>query len=297
MEDDEWDDSDEEWDDEDDGALAADDWYAPAWRRQDPARDLTLAKLNVLERQGRADDYPALCLRAGERLRYALKLLELGRPREAVSHALKHLNSTGEALTLAQRLRESGHIKEAIRVGERGLQLGGRKAALGQWLGPIEETQGRKKQALEAWLAAFREAPSLALWQTIKRLAGSRWSRLKPQAVSSLEKFYDKQPLAGTQYLHADAEVMNEAGTETARAVISFGPEHDPMPPTQVELALMEANKLFPKPQFLFFAAFQFDPVAVNNIEQTNWQGVQLLKVQMNADLLTEDLKKSRRAS
>ena len=85
---------------------------------------------------------------------------------------------------------------EAIRVGERGLQLGGRKAALGQWLGPLEEAQGRKKQALEAWLAAFREAPSLALWQTIKRLAGSRWSRLKPQAMSSLEKFYDKQPLA-----------------------------------------------------------------------------------------------------
>jgi adenine-specific DNA-methyltransferase len=66
------------------------------------------------------------------------------------------------------------------------------------------------------------------------------------------------------------------------------------MPPTQVELALMEASKLFPKPQFLIFAAFQFDPVAVNNIEQTNWQGVQLLKAQMNADLLTEDLKKSR---
>jgi uncharacterized Zn finger protein len=196
-EDDEWDESDEEWDDEDDGALAAgDDWYAPAWRREDPAQALTRAKLNILERQGRTDDYLALCLRAGEHLRYALKLLELGRPREAVSHALKRLNSAGEALTLARCLRESGHIKEAILVGERGLRLGGRKAALGQWFGPVEEAQGRKKQALEAWLAAFREAPSLALWQTIKRLAGSRWGKLKPQAMSSLEKFYDKQPLA-----------------------------------------------------------------------------------------------------
>ena len=110
----------------------------------------TRAKLNVLERQGRTDDYLALCLRAGEHLRYALKLLELGRPREAVSHALKHLKIADEALTLAQRLRESGQIKEAIRVGERGLRLGERKAALGQWLGPVEEAQGRKKQALEA---------------------------------------------------------------------------------------------------------------------------------------------------
>src|SRR5205085_8745138 len=115
---------------------AEDDWYAPAWRREDPAQALTRAKLNVLERQGRTDDYLALCLRAGEHLRYALKLLELGRPREAVSHALKHLKIADEALTLAQRLRESGQIKEAIRVGERGLRLGERKAALGQWRRP-----------------------------------------------------------------------------------------------------------------------------------------------------------------
>lgn len=56
----------------------------------------------------------------------------------------------------------------------------------------------------------------------------------------------------------------------------------------------MEANKLFPKPKFVIFAAFQFDPQAVSNIEQTNWQGVTLLKAQMNADLLTDDLKKKR---
>lgn len=102
------------------------------------------------------------------------------------------------------------------------------------------------------------------------------------------------EPLAGTRFLHADAEVMNEDGSEPARAVVSFAPEHDPMPPAQIEAALMEANKLFPKPQFVIFAAFQFDPQAAGNIEQTNWHGVQLLKAQMNADLLTDDLKKKR---
>lgn len=217
-EDEEWDKSDEEWDGGDDGALAAgDDWYASMWQREDPAQALTRAKLNVLGRRRRTDDYLALCLRAGEHLRYALKLLELGRPREAVSHALKRLNSAGEALTLAQCLRESGHIKEAIRVGERGLRLGGRKAALGQWLGPVEEAQGRKKQALEAWLAAFREAPSLALWQTIKRLAGSRWSRLKPQAMSSLEKFYDKQPLAQVLLEEQDWDAVTRVADKHAQ--------------------------------------------------------------------------------
>lgn len=194
---DEWDESDEEGDDEDESAPAAgDDWHAPAWSHEDPMQALTRAKLNVLERQGRTDEYLTLCLHAGAHLRYALKLLKLDRLPEAVSHALKHLNIASEALTLAQHLREFGHLDEAIRVGARGLRLGGQKAALGQWLGPVEEAQGRTKQALEAWLAAFREAPSLAVWQTIKRLAGPRWNKLKPEVMASLEKFYDKQPLA-----------------------------------------------------------------------------------------------------
>ena len=42
------------------------------------------------------------------------------------------------------------------------------------------------------------------------------------------------------------------------------------------------------------FAAFQFDPEAAKDIDETNWSGVTLLKAQMNADLLTEDLKKKR---
>ena len=42
------------------------------------------------------------------------------------------------------------------------------------------------------------------------------------------------------------------------------------------------------------FAAFQFDPEAAKDIDETRWPGVTLLKAQMNADLLTEDLKKKR---
>jgi hypothetical protein len=165
------------YEDEDEEDVEADDeWYASGWAPEDPVQVLTRAKLNVLERQGRTDDYLALCLSAGEHLRYALKLLSLDRASEAVTHALKRLTDAGEALTLAQRLRDSGHLDEAIRAGERGLRLKGRKAALGRWLGTIEEAQGRTGQALEAWLAAFHEAPSLDLWRTLKRLAGRRWA-------------------------------------------------------------------------------------------------------------------------
>ena len=59
-------------------------------------------------------------------------------------------------------------------------------------------------------------------------------------------------------------------------------------------MALEEAGQLKPSPQVVVFAAFQFDPEAAKDIDETKWPGVTLLKAQMNTDLLTEDLKKNR---
>ena len=102
------------------------------------------------------------------------------------------------------------------------------------------------------------------------------------------------EPMSGTRFIHADAELISEGGSEPSRAVVSFSPEHHPLGQVQVARALEEANRLFPKPKFVIFAAFQFDPEAAQDIEETNWAGVQLLKAQMNTDLQTEDLKKKR---
>lgn len=114
------------------------------------------------------------------------------------------------------------------------------------------------------------------------------------------------EPLPGTRWLHAEGETKpNDKGADKVkdpdgtygkpqRVVISFGPEHAPLEQKQVELAIQEAQTLVPKPKIIVFAAFQFDPEAAKDIDETDWPGVTLLKVQMNADLLTEDLKKKR---
>ena len=99
------------------------------------------------------------------------------------------------------------------------------------------------------------------------------------------------EPLPGTRYLQADAETREE---EPKRVVVSFGPIHAPMEQRQVEEAIKEAQRLVPKPKIMVFAAFQFDPEAAKDIDETNWPGMVLLKAQMNTDLLTEDLKKKR---
>ncbi|MFI0608671.1 MAG: site-specific DNA-methyltransferase [Anaerolineae bacterium] len=118
-------------------------------------------------------------------------------------------------------------------------------------------------------------------------------------------RFARIEPLPGCRWLHADGEtrVTDEgplsiredgAGMAGERVVVSFGPAHAPLEQRQVEKAIEEAQKLVPRPKLIAFAAFQFDPEAAKDIDDTNWPGVTLLKVQMNADLLTDDLKKKR---
>jgi adenine-specific DNA-methyltransferase len=114
------------------------------------------------------------------------------------------------------------------------------------------------------------------------------------------------EPLPATRWLHAEAETKpNDRGSDSVRedrdtfgqpvrAAISFGPEHAPLDQRQVGLAIEEAQLLVPKPRIIVFTAFQFDPEAAKDIDETDWPGVTLLKAQMNADLLTEDLKKKR---
>jgi adenine-specific DNA-methyltransferase len=104
------------------------------------------------------------------------------------------------------------------------------------------------------------------------------------------------EPLAGTHWLHADGEtrVTDSQDDNPQRVVVSFGPEHAPLEQRQMALAIEEAQLLVPKPKVIVFAAFQFDPEASKDIDETNWPGVTLLKAQMNADLLTDDLKKKR---
>ncbi len=101
------------------------------------------------------------------------------------------------------------------------------------------------------------------------------------------------EPLGGTRWLHADAETK---GAKPERVVISFGPDYAPLTNIQVESAWEEARTLHPKPEILVFAAFQFDPEAAKDIDELTKEktGMTFLTAQMNADLLTEDLKKKR---
>ncbi|HEV2380941.1 MAG TPA: DNA methyltransferase [Terriglobia bacterium] len=106
-------------------------------------------------------------------------------------------------------------------------------------------------------------------------------------------EFSRVEPLSGTRWIHADAETK-EAKPE--RVVVAFGPQDAPLDQRQVEMAWEDARTLRPKPSMIVFASFQFDPEAAKDIDELRPEktGMTFLKVQMNTDLLTEDLKKKR---
>lgn len=122
-------------------------------------------------------------------------------------------------------------------------------------------------------------------WRNELLLAGVRAKGGK------LLEFTRVEPLSGTRFLQAEAETKED---NPKRVVVCFGPEHAPLEQRTVELALEEARTLKPKPEIILFCAFHFDSEARKDIEETNWPGITLLEAQMNADLLTDDLKKKR---
>jgi len=112
-------------------------------------------------------------------------------------------------------------------------------------------------------------------------------------------QFTRVEPLAGTRYIQAEAETKPDPsaveGEDVPKKVlVVFGPEHAPLEQRMVENAWQEARTL--KPDMLLFCAFQFDEEAAKDIDELTpaIAGLQLLKAQMNADMLTDDLRKKR---
>jgi adenine-specific DNA-methyltransferase len=104
-------------------------------------------------------------------------------------------------------------------------------------------------------------------------------------------EFTRMEPMSGTRWIQCEAETRED---KPQKVFVVFGPEHAPLEQRMVENAWQEAKPF--KPDMLLFCAFQFDDEAAKDIDELKPEiaGMQLLKVQMNADLFTDDLKKKR---
>ncbi len=190
------------------------DEEAPAY-----ADELATARLNVLERQGRLQEYLYLAEAEGQTARYTIMLVRLDRVEEAVEYGLTHLVTPDETLTLAKALRERGEVESALRVAERGLTLEerGQKAALAAWLRDLAAGMGRPVEALAAALVAFHEELSLPSYLRVQEIAGDQWPEQRPALLDRLRAAHSYYPQGPVDiFLHegliADAIAAVDAG-------------------------------------------------------------------------------------
>ena len=163
---------------------------------------------------------------------------------------------------------------------------------------PLGEAAGEESAAPPADSSVARSGATVrqADWRDALLRAGIRGRDGRRVGFARLE------PLPGTRWLHAGGETapgaeaggLGEAAAPFAPepVAVSFGPDYAPLEQRQVAQALEEAQSLVPRPRVVVFSAFQFDPEAAKDIDETHWPGVSLVKAQMDADLLTADLRK-----
>lgn len=151
-------------------------------------------------------------------------------------------------------------------------------------IGPLD-AQNKLPFSEDVSVARYGETLRQRQWRDELQACG-----IRGKAGQRIE-FARLEPMGGTRWVQCEGETKGE---HPERVVVSFGSENAPLEQRQVAMALDEAQELRPAPTMIIFATFQFDPEAAKDIDETKWPGVTLLKVQMNTDLLTDDLKKNR---
>ncbi|MBX3056056.1 MAG: SWIM zinc finger domain-containing protein [Anaerolineae bacterium] len=173
-----------------------------AWEGEAPdyADQLAGARLRILERQGRFQEYIYLAEAEGETSLYVNMLARAGQVEQALAEARQLLTNAHEYLALAQVLAGQGEMAAALEIGESGLavpepardEFGLRagsdsgKGALAVWLRDQAEQAGRPSLALQAAKIAFQHSCRLADYQAVERLAGDDWSVVKLELLPTL---------------------------------------------------------------------------------------------------------------
>jgi hypothetical protein len=115
-----------------------------AWEGEAPdyADELAVARLNVLERQGRLQEYLNLAEAESQTERFLAMLVRVGRAAEAVENGKEWFTRPQQILGLAKALHEHGHPEQAWQLAEHGLELPPPSGVRGGWVGVAEPPVG-----------------------------------------------------------------------------------------------------------------------------------------------------------
>src|SRR3990167_5288429 len=149
----------------------------------------------------------------------------------------------------------------------------------------MEETESDARTEADKSVSRSGETLRQSEWKDELLRAGVRAKGGK------LIEFTRMETARGLRYVQAEGETTE---AKPKKVYVVFGPEHAPLEQRTVELAWEEVKPY--KPDIILFCALQFDEEAAKDIDEMNPEITKclFLKAQMNADLLTDDLKKKR---
>ena len=160
-----------------------------AWENEAPwcADELATARLNVLERQGKVQEYLYLAEAEGQTARYLTKLAEIGRIQESVEYGINYMATADEALQLAKTLSEAGETESSMRVAEHGLQLT-QPRELALWLRDRAIALGNSPLALQAGIAAVHARTTLVDYEAVREIAGEDWPGIRESLLAHIQQ-------------------------------------------------------------------------------------------------------------
>ena len=154
------------------------------------ADELALARLHILERQGRTAEYINLAEAEGQAELAVKMIARTGDIDKTVAKAKASLVYPQAYYTLVNLLATEGHMKTALELAEYGLDLKENfgKAELAHWTREQAALVGDHALALKAAQEAFNSSFALADYKLAKELAGDKWQNIKPNLQEKLEQ-------------------------------------------------------------------------------------------------------------
>lgn len=194
-----------------------------AWDDEVPecADKLAQARLHVLERRGRLQEYLYLAEAERQVKEYVTMLVRLDRAQEAADYGHKHLKSAQDALALAKALYDHGERELGLQIAEHGLTLEKPIVSLAHWLRDTAVAMGKAALALSTAETLFREELNLANYIRAGELAGVQWPQRGPDLLEYARhtKVYAPQGLVDV--------FLYEGLIDDAIPVVEYGGSYD----------------------------------------------------------------------
>ena len=264
-------------------ALDGDTAAVDLWEGDPPwyAEDFIRARLNVLERQDRIEEYLNLAHAADQIEAFVTMLVREGRIDEAIAYGRSNLTSPDETLELAKTLREHDRPQAALEIAHLGLSFEGpKKAELAEWLRDRAKSMDEPELALEAAITAFKTDPTLLAYQATEELAGEEWPEIRDELLSYLA---DQNTTARTARQHVEIFLEAERYEEAIAIAEEFSDYTVVEPVTE---AVFEEH-----PQWTIEACkHQAEPIIEEGKSQRYRHAVQWLETAGKAAAAAEEL-------